>query len=34
VLALWAQFFEVCDCVPLATLAEAQEMFAGFTPID
>jgi hypothetical protein len=29
VLAMWNQFFEVCDCIPLNTLAEAEEMFAG-----
>jgi len=34
VLALWNRFFEVCDCVPLMTLAEAEEMFAGFAPIE
>ena len=34
VLALWNRFFAVCDCMPLATLAEAGEMFAGFTPIE
>ena len=33
VLALWGRFFAVCDCVPLKTLAEAEEMFAGFEPI-
>ena len=25
VLAMWNKFFAVCDCVPLNTLAEAQE---------
>src|SRR5205823_9004733 len=34
VLAMWNKFFEVSDCVPLNTLAEAKEMFAGFEPID
>jgi len=34
VLALWNKFFEVCDCMPLNTLAEAGEMFAGFEPLD
>lgn len=34
VLAMWNKFFELCDCVPLKTLAEAEEMFAGFEPID
>jgi quinol monooxygenase YgiN len=33
VLAMWNKFFAVCDCVPLNTLAEAQEMFAGFEPV-
>lgn len=33
VLALWAKFFAVCDCVPLQTVAETAEMFAGFEPI-
>jgi quinol monooxygenase YgiN len=34
VLAMWERFFAVCDCVPLNTLAEAEEMFAGFEPVD
>src|ERR1041385_5459557 len=34
VLAMWDKFFKLCDCVPLETLAEAQEMFAGFEPMD
>jgi quinol monooxygenase YgiN len=34
VLAMWNKFFAVCDCVPLNTLAEAQEMFAGFEAIE
>jgi hypothetical protein len=34
VLAMWNKFFAVCDCVPLNTLAEAQQMFAGFAPIE
>jgi quinol monooxygenase YgiN len=33
VLAMWNQFFAICDCVPLNTLAESAEMFAGFEPI-
>ncbi len=33
VLAMWNKFFAVCDCVPLNTLAEAAEMFAGFEPV-
>ena len=34
VLAMWNKFFAVCDCVPLNSLAEATDMFAGFEPID
>lgn len=34
VLAMWNEFFAVCDCIPLSTLAEAEEMFAGFAPVD
>jgi quinol monooxygenase YgiN len=34
VLALWEKFFALCDCVPLKTLEEAGEMFAGFEPVD
>ena len=34
VLAMWDKFFAVCECVPLNTLPEAADMFAGFTPID
>ena len=34
VLTMWNKFFAVCDCVPLNTLAEADEMFAGFEPIE
>ena len=33
VLAMWNQFFALCDCVPLESLAEAEEMFAGFEPV-
>jgi len=34
VLAMWEKFFALCDCVPLNTLAEAKEMFAGFEPVE
>ena len=34
VLALWNKFFAVCDCVPLQTLPESSEMFAGFEPVE
>ncbi len=33
VLAMWNKFFAICDCVPLNTVPEAKEMFAGFEPI-
>ena len=33
VLAMWNKFFAICDCVPLKTLTEAEEIFAGFEPI-
>jgi quinol monooxygenase YgiN len=33
VLTMWDKFFAICDCVPLKTLSEAGEMFAGFEPI-
>lgn len=33
VLAMWNKFFAICDCVPLDTLAEAEEMFANFGPL-
>lgn len=31
---MWNKFFELCDCVPLKTLAETEEMFAGFEPVN
>lgn len=34
VLAMWEKFFAVCDCVPLNSLPEAADIFAGFTPIE
>lgn len=34
VLAMWNKFFALCDCVPLKSLAEAEEMFAGFEPVE
>ena len=33
VLAMWDKFFAICDCVPLGTLAEAEEMFPNFEPL-
>jgi hypothetical protein len=33
VLAMWNKFFATCECVPLKTLAEAEEMFANFEAV-
>ena len=33
VAALWAEFGAACEYVPLASLAEAQQMFAEFEPV-
>ena len=33
VLAMWEEFFAICDCVPFRTLAEAEEMFPNFEPL-
>ncbi|HEV3409460.1 MAG TPA: antibiotic biosynthesis monooxygenase [Chthoniobacterales bacterium] len=32
--AMWNKFFEICDCVPLKTLPEAEEMFPNFPPLN
>src|SRR5438105_997026 len=34
VLAMWDKFFAICECVPLNTLPESADMFAGFTPVE
>lgn len=34
VLDLWSRFAEVCNYAPLATLTEAEDLFATFTPVD
>jgi len=31
--ALWSRYQEACEYVPLATLPECQQMFAGFVPV-
>ncbi|WP_121202130.1 hypothetical protein [Mucilaginibacter gracilis] len=31
---IWTAFAEVCDYVPLNTLAEAADVFATFTPLN
>ncbi|HVS90696.1 MAG TPA: hypothetical protein VHE59_01605 [Mucilaginibacter sp.] len=32
VLKMWGEYAEVCDYVPIGTLAEAGNMFSGFMP--
>ena len=34
VLKMWERFFSLCDCIPLKNLAEAEQMFAGFEPLN
>ena len=34
VMKLWERYGAACDYVPLASLAEASNMFASFTPLD
>ena len=34
VLKMWGEYGEVCDYVPLNTLAEVGDMFAGFAPLN
>jgi quinol monooxygenase YgiN len=34
VLKLWERYALVCDYVPLASLAEASQRFAGFMPLE
>jgi quinol monooxygenase YgiN len=31
---MWNKFFELCDCVPFKTLAEAEEMFPNFEALE
>ena len=33
VLELWSEFESACEYVPLASLAESQQMFANFEPV-
>lgn len=32
VLAMWGQYAEVCDYIPVAQVGEASDMFPSFTP--
>ena len=34
VLAMWGEYEKACDYVPLKSLAEANDLFAGFEPLD
>jgi hypothetical protein len=34
VLKMWGEYAEACDYVPVNTLAEAADMFAGFAPLN
>jgi quinol monooxygenase YgiN len=34
VLKMWAKYGEVCDYVPLLTVRECSDMFAGFEPVE
>jgi len=31
---MWAAFADACDCVPLNTIGESGDMFAGFKPLN
>ncbi len=33
VLEMWREYGEVCDYVPVATVAEAAQLFSNFTPL-
>src|ERR1700732_1755252 len=33
VLAMWDKFFALCECVPLKSLAETNDMVAGVEPV-
>jgi len=33
VLAMWGEYAEVCDYVPVGTVAEAAQLFSNFTPL-
>ncbi len=34
VLQMWGEYGEVCDYVPVGSLAEAGDLFSGFKPVD
>ncbi len=33
VLAMWSEYAEVCDYVPVSSVVEAQQLFSEFAPI-
>ena len=33
-LKMWERYAEACECVPLASVKECNDMFAGFAPIE
>ncbi|HJP69557.1 MAG TPA: antibiotic biosynthesis monooxygenase [Sphingomicrobium sp.] len=33
VLAMWSEYAEVCEYVPVGSIAEAQQLFSEFTPV-
>ena len=34
VLKMWSEYAEVCDYVPVGSLAEAMSLFSGFEPLN
>jgi hypothetical protein len=34
VLKMWGEYGEICDYVPVNTVSEAADMFAGFNPLN
>ena len=34
VLAMWEQFGQVCDYIPVAEVPEAAQLFSGFAPLE
>lgn len=32
--AMWSEYAEVCDYVPLSTISEATQLFSGFAPVN
>jgi len=34
VLEMWSEYEQVCDYVPISSVAEATQLFSGFRPVD